>query len=149
MSTAADGLVRLVDQAAAALRRLDEAGVSAKPSRDVWSVKEIVGHLVDSAANNHHRFVRAQQGRDLAFPGYDQNAWVRVQDHQSRSWLELLDFWVLYNRHLAHAIRRIPGAALDVPCAIGAGEPVTLRFLVEDYVRHLSHHLRQIQDRLA
>lgn len=142
-----DDLTDTVEQAAAGLRRLDDAAAAAKPAAAVWSIKEIIGHLVDSAAHNQQRFVRAQQDRELALPGYDQNHWVRSQDHQSRPWPELLEFWVLYNRHLAHTIRRIPDAILDVPCRIGGNEPVTLLFVVEDYLRHLRHHLNQIHGR--
>ena len=114
---------------------------------DVWSVKEIVGHLIDSAANNHQRFVRAQHVPRFEFPGYEQNLWMRSQDYQSCSWRELVDFWVLYNRHLAHVVRRVPAAALDIPCRIGEDESVTLGFLIEDYVRHLRHPLSQIAER--
>ena len=145
----ADELVRVVDEAATELRALDELLAASKRKPDVWSVKEIIGHLIDSAANNHQRFVRAQQAAELSLPGYDQDAWVRSQDHQSRSWLELLEFWVLYNHHLSHTIRHIPNSALNVQCRIGTNEPVTLRFLVEDYVVHLRHHLEQIKERRA
>lgn len=147
MQSIADELTRVVDEAAAELRTLGEAVAAAKLRSDSWSIKEIVGHLVDSAANNHQRFVRAQATGQLAFPGYVQDVWVRSQDHQSRPWLELVEFWVSYNHHLAHTIRRIPESALSVPCRIGANEAVTLRFLVEDYLVHLRHHLKQIEDR--
>lgn len=145
--TLADELILMVDEAGARLRALDEATAAAKPAPGIWSVKEIVGHLIDSAANNHHRFVRAQETSDLSFPAYDQDAWVRVQDHQGRPWLELVDFWTRYNDHLAHAMRRIPGEKLEAPCRIGTGESVTLGFLLEDYLVHLRHHLKQIQER--
>ena len=145
----ADELTRTVDEAARRLRAVDESAAAAKPRPEAWSVKEIVGHLVDSAANNLQRFVRAQQVAELTLPGYDQDAWVRAQDYQGRPWCDLLEVWILSNHHLSHAIRRIPASALAVPCRIGADEPVTLRFLVEDYVVHVRHHLRQIDERLA
>jgi hypothetical protein len=104
---------------------------------------------VDSAANNQQRFVRAQQVAELSLPGYDQDAWVGAQDHQSRRWPDLVEFWVLYNHYLSHTIRRIPASALATRCRIGSDEPVTLRFLVEDYVVHMRHHLAQIDDRLT
>lgn len=140
-------LTRVVDEAAAGLRSVADTVAAAKPRPDVWSVKEIVGHLIDSAANNHQRFVRAQLAQELTFPGYEQNGWVRSQDYQNRSWVELIELWTLYNRHLAHVIRRIPDAALDAPCRIGEAQAVTLRLLVEDYLVHLRHHLTQIQER--
>ena len=143
----ADALIRAVDEAVARLEHLDEAAVTARSDPGVWSIKEILGHLVDSAANNHQRFVRAQDGEVLAFPKYEQDAWVRTQDYQSRSWPDLITFWRIYNQHLAHVIRRIPAAKLGMECRIEPYEPVTLGYLVEDYLAHLRHHLTQIDRR--
>jgi DinB superfamily len=147
----ADELDAIVDEASIWLRDVPEALAATKLSPRRWSVKEIFGHLVDSVANNHQRFVRAQQsgGGEFAFPGYEQDDWVRLQAYQERPWQELVELWALYNRHLAHAIRRIPESSLSVSCRIGTNEPVTLRFLVEDYVVHLRHHLQQIRERGA
>lgn len=116
----------------------DEAGPG------TWTVKEILGHLIDSAANNHQRFVRAQLTPLLVFPGYEQEAWNTVQAYGDEPWPDLIALWASYNRHLAHVIRSIPGEAAVHRCEIGGGEPVTLDFLVTDYVRHLRHHLDQI-----
>lgn len=145
----ADELTSAVDLAAAELRTISDRVAASKPDPAVWSVKEIVGHLIDSAANNHQRFVRAQQAAEFSFPGYEQDAWVGSQDYQARPWLQLVELWVLYNHHLAHVIRRIPESAASVPCRIGANDVVTLSFLVEDYLDHLRHHLKQIQERRA
>jgi DinB superfamily len=148
LGSLADELIRIVDQAATALRSIDEQRAALKKP-DVWSAKEILGHLIDSASNNHQRFVRAQLGGDLIFPGYEQNGWVASQDYQSRPWHELVNLWLAYNYHLAHVIRRTPDAAANVPCRIGANPPGTLRSLAQDYVGHVRHHLEQIQQRLA
>jgi hypothetical protein len=145
----ADELLRVVDDALTQLRAVGETVAASRPRPDAWSIKEIVGHLIDSAANNHQRFVRAPQADELAFPGYEQDTWVRAQEYQDRPWLELLEFWAQYNRQLAQTIRRIPQAALGVRCRIGRNEPVTLGFLVEDYLVHLQHHLKQIVQRRA
>jgi hypothetical protein len=147
MDAIADELIQLVDAAASDLRALDAAIVAAKRAPYVWSVKEIIGHLVDSAANNHQRFIRAQIEGSLTFPGYQQNDWVRLEDHQGRDWHELVSFWQAYNHQLAHVIRRIPADRLGAACTIGTGAPVTLGFLVEDYLLHLRHHLKQAEER--
>jgi hypothetical protein len=147
--TLADELIRVVDDAAADLRAIAEPVAAAKPEPDAWSIKEIVGHLIDSAANNHQRFIRAQQVDAFTWPGYEQDAWVRSQDHQGRPWSDLVDFWALYNHHLAHVIRHIREDALNVPCRIGTNDSVTLGFLVQDYLTHMRHHLTQIQERKA
>jgi hypothetical protein len=143
----ANDLVRVVDEAASSLRALDDAVAAARPGPEVWSIKEIVGHLIDSAANNHQRFVRAQQDDVFTWPGYEQNFWVASQDPQSRPWRELVDLWTLYNHHLAHTIRRIPERALNATCRIGGSGPVTLGFLLHDYLTHLRRHLDQIERR--
>jgi len=119
-----------------------EAGAPTEPGH--WSRKEILGHLLDSAANNHHRFVRAQIQDELTMPGYAQEAWVSTQHYKDRPWSELLAFWTAYNQHLLHLMERTPRSLRANPCRIGADEPVTLEFLMIDYVRHLKHHLGQI-----
>ncbi len=137
-------LAHIVDSAEATLRQVSE-GDSSKPILSGgWSRKQVLGHLIDSASNNHQRFVRAALQNSLEFPAYDQDGCVHVQAVQEVPWPMLVALWTNYNRYLAHVIARLPPAKLEVPCRIGSDEPVTLRFLAEDYVRHLVHHLKAI-----
>jgi DinB superfamily len=149
MTELADELDGVVDEASNRLRGISESVAAAKARPEAWSVKEIVGHLLDSAANNHQRFIRAQLVHELTFPGYEQDAWVRVQGYQERPWLDLIDFWVLSNRQLSQTMRRIPASTLQTTCRIGTDDPVTLGFLMQDYLDHLRHHLKQITERTA
>ena len=127
------------------LREVDETAARRKPAPEKWSIQEILGHLIDSAVNNHHRFIRAQEAGDvLVFPKYEQDYWVTRQGYNEACWPELIDLWRLYNHHLCHVIQSVDPDALAVECRIGPGEPVTLQFLIEDYLYHLEHHLSQI-----
>ena len=138
-------MTQLVETTAATLVLFDEEAVGVKPEPTKWSIQEILGHLIDSAANNHQRFVRAQNGGVLVFPKYEQDDWVSVQQYNERSWLELVELWRLYNRHLAHVIAGIAENKLSIECRIGPSEPVSLQYLVEDYLVHMKHHLKQIE----
>src|SRR6266498_1695508 len=92
---------RTIDRAAERLAAVSDREAARSPAPGKWSKKEIVGHLIDSAANNHGRFVRAQLQEELVFPGYDQDAWVRVQRHRDRSWSDLIRLWQAYNHQIA------------------------------------------------
>ncbi|MPZ17270.1 MAG: DinB family protein [Luteitalea sp.] len=109
-----------------------------------WCRKEILGHLIDSAANNHHRFIRAQAVVRLQFPPYQQDQWVAAQGYRERPWLELVELWRLYNQHLVHVMNRVPKESLGNECVVSPDEPSTLADHMVDYVRHVEHHLGQI-----
>jgi hypothetical protein len=142
-------LLDVVEAAAESLRRIGDPAVSLRSAPGTWSQKEVLGHLLDSAVNNHHRFVRAQQVEELTFPHYEQEHWVSSQGYGERPWPELVDLWRLYNRHLAHIIGRIPEERLAVMCMIGPDKPVSLGYLIEDYLVHLRHHLQQIDSKFV
>jgi len=139
-------LVESIANARTWLSKLDEATVREKPTPDRWSIAEVIGHLIDSACNNHQRFIRAQDVESLEFPKYDQNRWVANGDYDDSPWLELVELWSLYNLQLARIIARIPDDQLETPCTISPYEPCKLGFLVSDYV---DHHLAKIQERIA
>jgi Mycothiol maleylpyruvate isomerase N-terminal domain len=137
-------LLSVIDAAEPRLRQITTAE-SAKPVLSGgWSRKQVIGHLIDSASNNHQRFVRAALQPSLDFPRYDQDGNVQLQAPQEADWLLLISLWAAYNRYLAHIMARLPDSKLETVCKIGDGEPVTLSFLASDYVRHLLHHLHQI-----
>lgn len=133
-----------VDATAARFRALAEANASADRGAGKWTRKEILGHLIDSAVNNHQRFVRAPSSNPFVWPGYDQNAWVAAGGYRDRPWADLVELWVGINRHVAYAIESVPAAARETRCVIGGNDSVTLEWLMRDYLRHMRHHLAQI-----
>lgn len=137
-------LLRVVNWAEPRLRQVDAEESRAAILVGGWSRRQLIGHLIDSAANNHQRFVRASLQDALEFPAYEPNDWVRIQAADEADWLLLIQLWANYNRYLAHVVVRLPAAKLEVPVRVGSNQPVTLRFLAEDYLRHMVHHLDQI-----
>jgi hypothetical protein len=146
VSDVAEELSSLIDQTVPALEAIGEGGSLKTRGPGTWSRKQILGHVIDSALNNVHRFVRAQREDELAMPDYDQPAWVAAGGYQDRPWVDLVLLWAGLNAHLAHVISGIPPGRLETPCRIGESEPMTLEFLVRDYVRHLRHHVAQLLD---
>ena len=124
----------------------EEAAQPIEPGE--WSRKQIIGHLIDSACNNHQRFVRAQWCEKLEFPSYQQDEWVDCQKYNLRDWHELLDFWKAYTEHLAHIMSVMDEQNLRTPCVVGwSSEPntvVPLSGVIEHYWEHMEHHLNQI-----
>ena len=137
-------LRREVDAAFPKLRAVSDDRTASPLQTGKWSPKQILGHLIDSAANNHQRFVRVQAEADLSLPGYAQEFWVSSQFYGERAWSDIIDLWAAYNRHLAHVISHIAEAKGNVHCKIGDSGPLTLRAVALDYVGHMQHHLRQI-----
>lgn len=126
------------------LRQIDDAAAALRPAPDKWSKKEILGHLIDSAANNHQRFVRLQLTGRIDLPGYDGDEWVRVQGYQDRPWQEIIDLWKTYNTQLASVIRNVNPEALHHVWHTPDGQDLDLEFIMRDYVVHMRHHLDQI-----
>jgi hypothetical protein len=144
MQKTVDEFTSLLEQSSIALAEISESDSKKKSAPEKWSKKEILGHLIDSAANNHQRFVRAQLSSELRIPGYEQQVWVATQRYQSEPWANLIQLWKSYNLHLLHLISAIPENVFGNYCIIGDNKPVTLKFVIEDYVKHLRHHLEQI-----
>ena len=125
---------------------LDDRRASHKPNRQKWSAKEIIGHLIDSASNNHQRFVRVQYLKDTNFPSYEQKEWVNLQRYNERPWSELLSLWKSYNLHLAHVLSRVRPEYLTATCTIGSNDPVTFGYVAMDYLGHMQHHIKQLEN---
>jgi hypothetical protein len=146
----------VVDGVADELMRVAPDLAARRPANGGWSAKEVVGHLIDSAANNHQRFVRAQWQEDLLFTGYAQDEWVAAQRYQDAPWDELLALWRQYNRQIGRVMSAVPASMRyrehtrhnlhEIAWQpVAAASTTTLDYLMRDYVEHLKHHLRQIE----
>ncbi len=144
-----------VERAAPRLLALSDEESARPLAPGKWSPREIVGHLIDSASNNHQRFVRAQFQDDLIFPGYAQEEWVRAQAYRDAPWKELVTLWQSYNLQLARVMAAVPETVRlrerrkhnlhEIGWQIvPEEETATLDYLMSDYVAHLKNHLRQI-----
>jgi len=142
--------VELSEQLSTAIRSampwlvtLSNADASLPEREGKWSAKEVIGHLTDSATNNLARILRLQIAAE-SMPGYAQEAWVQLQHYREREWAEVLALWFALNEHLVWIIRHIPAGSLTNAGEVN-GSPLTLGFLIEDYIAHMHHHLHALR----
>jgi DinB superfamily len=144
-----------IKKATPLLKGIGDEASRRPPKPGKWCPREVVGHLVDSASNNHQRFVRALFQDDLVFPGYDQDAWVSVQTYREEPWDDLIELWRTFNLHLARLMESVPEEQLSKSRSrhnldvlawkpFPREQPATLDYFMADYVAHLKHHLRQV-----
>ena len=148
-------LLQILSKTEPLFRAISEAEFSFKETPERWSKKELLGHLIDSAYNNHQRFLRAEEQGNLIFRGYTQDAWVQKNHYQNRDQAELVQLWLLCNRHLAALIaglsedllrRKTSEHNFHKICSnrIPEGSTSSLSYLIWDYLSHLEHHLKQL-----
>jgi hypothetical protein len=160
MTTWLDDFKQTIEAASVQLGQISESESARPRAEGKWSAKQELGHLIDSAANNHARFVLAQLKNDLVFPGYDQEGWVKSNHYQEASWPQIVELWRAYNLHLHHLMSHADQSKLNTPCTLHTlqeiafktvpkSDPVTLEYLMQDYVDHLKHHLTVILGKLG
>lgn len=136
----------LVTTYSTAFTALKEEDFSTKPSPDKWSKKETVGHLIDSAQNNLRRFIVGQYEANPPHIVYDQDFWVKANDYQNMTSMDVIVLWMLVNYRISEVLGCMPAENYKKQCNTGKGEPqlYTLEWLAADYVKHMKHHINQI-----
>jgi len=125
----------------------NEEFADVKLGEDKWTLKEMIGHLVDSASNNHQRFIRLQLQEELSLPGYEAEEWKQVSKVNELDYRFLIDFWKTYNNYLIYIIKKIKQSCLKHVWKSGTGDK-TLEFLVEDYFEHIKWHIDLFEERV-
>lgn len=135
-------LVQIIQESLIKFDPITESQWSEKPVAEKWSKKEILGHLADSAFTNIQRFVRIQHA-DQTNLYYDQNFWVKANDYQHQDIAAIQSLWQTLNLQIARVWKNTSADDLQKTIPVNEETP-TLQFFMEDYIVHMSHHLRQI-----
>ncbi|MFD1177955.1 DinB family protein [Paenibacillus puldeungensis] len=118
-----------------------------KADQRKWSKKEILGHLCDSAANNHLRFIQLLGSSQIVqIQSYDQNLWVAANNYQDglMSCQDVLELWTLLNKQIASVVQSYADEDFTKQVELSDGRKETAAWLIEDYVEHMIHHLKAI-----
>jgi hypothetical protein len=148
-----------VDEGVEVILAASEEQSACRPAEGGWCAREVIGHLIDSACNNHRRFIINQSAETMIIDPYDQDEWIARQHYAEQPAARLAALWAVYNRHIADVIENIPEDVITQgrgPIAhLGFGyittsdTTATIGHLAADYVGHLRHHLEQLRGLLA
>lgn len=147
-SNVTDGILRYIDAWERKLIDLPVDTITQKRNRQNRTIKQILGHLIDSAANNHQRMIRLQYNEKLIFPDYqqDNDLWIALQDYQNEDWNTIIQLWKFYNLHMIQVIKSIDQSKLTNSWQNFEDTTVTLQQMVEGYLGHIDLHLSEIQE---
>ena len=141
MKNTINELERIIREYSPRLKQLKEPGCSFKPSSSKWSGKEYLGHLIDSAQNNIRRFVVAQY-ENAPHIIYRQEQWVAAANYQQYPVSDLVDLWILINKHMAIILKNLPDEMYQRE--VRTEDLHTIQWLAADYNKHLLHHLHGV-----
>ena len=144
-----DGIAKVIETEERLLNDLSVEVVTQRINKQNRTIKQILGHLIDSASNNHQRMVRLQYSKDLLFfPDYrqDNDLWIALQDYQNADWANLIQLWKVYNLHIIHVIHSVDVTKLDNYWCDFEGTKVTLKEMIEGYLDHLHLHMKEIHE---
>ena len=144
-----DGIKKVIEAEESFLRDLPVEVITLRRNKQSRTVKQILGHLIDSASNNHQRMVRLQYSKYLLFfPDYrqDNDLWIALQDYQNADWENLIQLWKFYNLHIIQVIKSVDLTKLDSFWCDFEGTKVTLKEMIEGYLDHLYLHINEIKD---
>jgi hypothetical protein len=144
-------IITLVNAWEPVLEALSPDTFSLRRNSQNRTIKQIVGHLVDSASNNTHRIVHLQyQDSPLVFPNYatfgNNDRWIAIQDYQNEEWMSLIHLWKYSLLHVSHVIKNINPDKMSNEWISGPGKNISLEGMITDFPRHLRLHLSEINE---
>lgn len=148
LSSITKGIADVLAAEEPVLRNLDETVITERRNKQNRSIKQLLGHLIDSASNNHQRMVRLQYNENLSFPDYtqDNDRWIALQDYQHADWNNLIGLWKFYNLHIIQVMRSVDQTKLSNYWHDFEGNKVTLQQMIEGYLWHLNLHINDIHE---
>ena len=141
----------LIEEWEPKLTPLPNETISHKMNSQNRTIKQILGHLVDSTSNNTHRIVHLQyQSSPFTFPNYatfgNNDRWIAIQDYQNEDWSNLIQLWKYSLLHYCHVIQNVKDDKLQSIWIAGSDKAITLESMIVDFPRHLKLHLSEIND---
>ena len=147
-------IISLINLLEAQLINLDDKVITNCRNSQNRTIRQIVGHMVDSATNNTHRIIHLQNlTSPVVYPNYasdgNNDRWIAIQNFQEEDWATLVQLWKYSNLHVAHVIKNLDTRKLQNLWIAGTDQLVSLEEMVVDYTRHLKLHLNEIDELIS
>lgn len=142
-----NGISQVIREWENKLLNLPAEAISERRNAQNRTIKQLIGHLIDSASNNQQRMVRLQYNSELVFPDYtqDNDLWIAIQNYQESDWVELVNLWKYYNLHIIQVIKNVDRSKLGNIWTDFEGNVVTLEDMINGYLGHLHLHMGEIE----
>lgn len=128
------------------LRAVPPAMESHRYADGKWTVREVVGHIMDTERVFAYRLLTIARADTTSLPGFDQDAWMEVAGFDRRSLSELLDEWGTVRAATLALIRTLSDEEA-ARSGIANGAPITVRALAWIIAGHELHHVRLLRER--
>jgi hypothetical protein len=147
-------MLELIEMWEPRLLALTENDVVSHRNSQHRNIKQILGHMVDSASNNTHRIVHLQyRPSPVEFPNYasfgNNDRWIAIQDYQTENWYNLIQLWKYTNLHLFHVINHVNEARLNHQWIAAKDETISLKDMITSYLHHFKLHLGEIEELIS
>ena len=144
-------MLQLIEAWESRLLTLSEETISQKRNKQNRSIRQVLGHMIDSASNNTHRMVHLQYRESpMTFPNYatfgNNDRWIAIQDYQHEDWHNLVQLWKFSNLHVIHVIRNVNTEKLENQWISGENETISLQQNIEGYLPHFKLHLGEMEE---
>ncbi len=146
-----EGISALIEPSLAKWKALEEEVFYSRRNSQHRTIKQIIGHMIDSASNNTHRFIHMQYRQSpVEYPNYatqgNNDRWIAIQNYQDEEWNMLLNIWKYANLHIIHVIKNIDPEKLEATWIAGPDAAVSLKEMVVDFLPHFKLHLAEIDE---
>lgn len=147
MNSTISRINQLITSSEAYLNTARRQKLAAKPKPTQWSKKEILGHLIDSALYNLRRFTEIHtKPKPYQVVDYEQDQLVLANDYQRAKLEDLTMLWVGLNKQIIHVLKQQTEKTLQLQARLPNQKSTNLLFLINDYLDHMEHHVKQIVD---
>jgi uncharacterized damage-inducible protein DinB len=137
-----------IDELREFFRNVSETQATTIHASYTWTIKQVIGHLIDGERVFSDRLLRFSSGEQQPQPGFDQDFYVTQQDYETPTLSALVEELLHCRQANLLLIRRLKPSAFDLR-GVASGYECTVRALVWMLVGHIAHHMNIVRQRLA